>query len=250
MTMTAAGSTTDYAARVYDAVKIYGTPKSPIVALDDVTVGFPLSRLTAIIGASGSGKSALVRCASGLDRLTSGRAFIGDVELGRLDSTQLSLLRRDRIGFVFRAHNLLPTLTAEENVLLPLTLAKRRVDRVHMGSIVDAVGIGDRMRRQPGDLTPAEQLRTAIARALVTRPDIVFCDEPTGNLDTRSGGEVLFYLRSAVDQLHQTVVVATHDPHAASFADLVLFQSDGQIIDHMHQPTEDRILDRMKRLGD
>ena len=244
----AAGAPVPAAAAV-DAVKLYGTGEAAVRALDGVTVAFERSRFTAIMGPSGSGKSTLLHCLAGLDSLTSGDVRLGEQSLGRLSDKQLTLLRRDRMGFVFQAFNLLPTLTAAENIKLPLDLAVRSVDREWLDAVVRAVGLADRLDHTPAQLSGGQQQRVAAARALVTRPEIVFADEPTGALDSRSGAELLGFLRRAVDELGQTVVMVTHDPVAAGYADRVLFLADGRIVDEMAAPTAARVLDSMKRLG-
>ena len=216
-------------------------------ALRGVTVTFPAQRFTAIMGPSGSGKSTLMQCVAGLDRLTSGAVFIGETELSTLNKTELTLLRRDRLGFIFQQYNLIPTLTAKENVLLPLTLAARDVDHEWFDQIIRTVGLTQRLENLPSQLSGGQQQRVAVARALVPRPEIIFADEPTGALDSRTGMEILSFMRSAVDESGQTIVMVTHDPHAASYADNVLFLADGQIIDEMPNPTTDAVLDRMKR---
>jgi putative ABC transport system ATP-binding protein len=235
------------AARAVDAVKTYGVGETAVHALNGVTVTFPSQRFTAIMGPSGSGKSTLMQCVAGLDRLTSGATFIGDTELSRLTKTQLTLLRRDRLGFIFQQYNLIPTLDARENILLPLTLAQKAPEQAWFDQIVATVGLGDRLANLPSQLSGGQQQRVAVARALVPRPEIIFADEPTGALDSRTGAEILTFMRRAVDESGQTIVMVTHDPHAASYADNVLFLADGQIIDEMPSPTADRVLDRMKR---
>ncbi len=235
------------AARAVEAVKTYGAGDTAVHALAGVTVEFPRQRFTAIMGPSGSGKSTLMQCVAGLDRLTSGETFIGDTSLSTLTKTQLTLLRRDRLGFIFQQYNLIPTLTAEENILLPLTLAGEEPDRSWFDTIVATVGLGDRLDNLPSQLSGGQQQRVAVARALVPRPDIVFADEPTGALDSRTGMEILAFMRQAVDESGQTIVMVTHDPHAASYSDNVLFLADGAIIDEMSAPTAERVLDRMKR---
>jgi putative ABC transport system ATP-binding protein len=235
------------AARAVDAVKTYGTGEAAINALAGVTVTFPMGRFTAIMGPSGSGKSTLMQCVAGLDRLTSGSAFIGETELSGLSKTELTLLRRDRLGFIFQQYNLVSSLTARENIVLPLTLAGEDADPKWFDEIVGTVGLGNRLDNLPSQLSGGQQQRVAVARALVPRPDIVFADEPTGALDSRTGIEILTFMRSAVDTSGATIVMVTHDPHAASYADNVLFLADGQIIDEMPEPTADRVLDRMKR---
>ncbi len=243
---TAAGTA---AARMVSGSKIYGTGDTEVRALDGVDVEFERGRFTAIMGPSGSGKSTLMHCSAGLDDLTSGTVHIGDVELGDLSERDLTLLRRDKVGFVFQAFNLIPTLTAEENLTLPLDLAGRKPDASWMVNIIETVGLQDRLRHRPDELSGGQQQRVAVARALVSRPEIVFADEPTGNLDSITGGEVLDFLRGAVDDLGQTLVVVTHDASAAAMADRVLFLADGQIVDEMSNPDADRILDRIKAIG-
>jgi putative ABC transport system ATP-binding protein len=244
--MTATATTTRTAARVADAVKVYGTGDTAVRALDGVTLDFPAGRFTAIMGPSGSGKSTLLHCAAGLDTLTSGSAHIGDTELGALDDRRLTLLRRDRIGFVFQAFNLVPTLTVAENVRLPLDLAGRRGDPDWIDALIDVVGLRDRVHHRPSELSGGQQQRVAVARAFAGRPDVVFADEPTGNLDSRSGGEVLGLLGRAARETARTVVMVTHDPVAAAHADEVVFLADGRLVDRMAAPTADRVLDRMK----
>jgi putative ABC transport system ATP-binding protein len=234
-------------ARTVDAVKVYGEGDAAVRALDGVTVDFEGGRFTAIMGPSGSGKSTLMHCVAGLDTLTSGHAFIGDVELGRLSDKQLTLVRREQVGFVFQAFNLVPTLTAIENITLPLDLADKKPDQGWLDEVVRTVRLGDRLDHRPSELSGGQQQRVAIARALVTRPQIVFADEPTGNLDSRSSGEILDFMRRAVSDLGQTIVMVTHDPTAAGHADLVLFLSDGTIVDQMPAPTAERVLDRLKQ---
>ena len=245
--MTTTEVETAAAARAVDARKTYGKGDAEVHALAGVTVDFPAHKFTAIMGPSGSGKSTLMQCVAGLDRLTSGSAFIGDTDLSTLNKTQLTLLRRDRLGFIFQQYNLIPTLSAEENIILPLTLAGDDPDRAWFDTIVGTVGMKDRLKNLPSQLSGGQQQRVAVARALVPRPDIVFADEPTGALDSSTGTEILSFMRRAVDDSGQTIVMVTHDPHAASYADNVLFLADGQIIDEMAQPTTDRVLDRMKR---
>ena len=253
MTSTGTGdsttSTGTAAARMVGGSKIYGTGDTEVRALDGVDVAFERGRFTAIMGPSGSGKSTLMHCSAGLDDLTSGTVHIGDVELGDLSERDLTLLRRDKVGFVFQAFNLIPTLTAEENLTLPLDLAGRKPDASWMVNIIETVGLQDRLRHRPDELSGGQQQRVAVARALVSRPEIVFADEPTGNLDSITGGEVLDFLRGAVDNLGQTLVVVTHDASAAAMADRVLFLADGQIVDEMSNPDADRILDRIKAIG-
>jgi putative ABC transport system ATP-binding protein len=237
----------DVAARTVDAVKVHGTGDTAVRALDGVTLDFPAHRFTAIMGPSGSGKSTLMHCVAGLDTLTSGAAYLGEVELGAVGDGELTRLRRERVGFVFQAFNLLPTLTAVENVTLPLRLGGRRADPEWLDQVVTAVGLRDRLRHRPAELSGGQQQRVAVARALVTRPQIVFADEPTGNLDSRAGAEVLDLLRTAVDELGATVVVVTHDPVAAARADSVVFLADGRVVDHLADPTAATVLARLER---
>jgi putative ABC transport system ATP-binding protein len=237
------------AARAVAATKVYGSGDTAVMALDEVTVDLPAGRFTAIMGPSGSGKSTLLHCLAGLDSLTGGQVFVGDVELGTLSDRELTRLRRTRIGFVFQAFNLVPTLTARENVALPLSLAGRRPDPEWFDEVIATVGLGDRLGHRPSELSGGQQQRVAVARALASRPAIVFADEPTGNLDSRSGEEILGFLRRAVDEVDQTVVMVTHDPVAAAHADAVVFLADGHVVDHMADPRTDRVLDTIKRLG-
>jgi|TARA_B100001765_G_scaffold135235_1_gene85314 putative ABC transport system ATP-binding protein len=237
------------AARMTDGTKVYGSDDTEVRALDGVTVDFEQGKFTAIMGPSGSGKSTLMHCVAGLDDLTSGSVHIGDVELGSLSDRDLTLLRRDKVGFVFQAYNLLPTLTAAENTTLPLDLAGRRPDSGWMDQVVKAIGIADRLKHRPDELSGGQQQRVAVARALVSQPEIVFADEPTGNLDSKTGEEVLDFLRAAVEDLGQTMVMVTHDAGAAARAHRVLFLADGRIVDEMVEPTPDRILDHIKGLG-
>jgi len=237
------------AARAVEATKVYGAGSTAVLALDEVTVDFEAGRFTAIMGPSGSGKSTLMHCVAGLDSLSGGHVFVGDVDLGSLSDKELTRLRRDRIGFVFQAFNLVPTLTAGENIALPDRLAGRRPDTVWLDEVVTTVGLGDRLGHRPAELSGGQQQRVAVARAVAGRPDIVFADEPTGNLDSRSGAEILGFLRRAVDEMGQTVVMVTHDPRAAATADRALFLADGRIVDHLEAPTATTVLDRMSSLG-
>ncbi|GGP63231.1 ABC transporter ATP-binding protein [Streptomyces melanogenes] len=243
---TALRPTATAAARVVDAVKTYGAGDTEVRALDGVSVDFPAGRFTAIMGPSGSGKSTLMHCAAGLDTLTSGSAFIGGTDLSGLDDRALTLLRRERVGFVFQAFNLLPTLTVAENITLPLDLAGQRGDREWIDALVDTVGLRDRLHHRPAELSGGQQQRVAVARAFAGRPDVVFADEPTGNLDSRAGEEVLRLLGSTVRRTARTVVMVTHDPVAAAHADEVLFLADGRLVDRMPAPTAERVLDRLK----
>ncbi|MGW6704440.1 ABC transporter ATP-binding protein [Streptomyces sp. NPDC054956] len=239
-------SSAGVAACVTDLSKVYGSGDTRVVALDRVSVSFKEGEFTAIMGPSGCGKSTLMHCAAGLDSVSSGSVRIGTTELSALDDERLTRLRRDRVGFVFQAFNLLPTLTALENITLPLTVAGRRPDRQWLDRVVSMVGLRDRLGHRPGQLSGGQQQRVAVARALVSRPAIIFGDEPTGNLDSRAGGEVLGFLRDSVRELGQTVVMVTHDPVAAAHADRVVFLSDGRLVDEMVRPTAERVLDRMK----
>ncbi|MEV7121474.1 ABC transporter ATP-binding protein [Kitasatospora griseola] len=234
------------AARVEKAVKEYGVGDTRVRALDEVSVEFAAARFTAVMGPSGSGKSTLMHCAAGLDTLSDGRAWLGDTELSALGDRELTLLRRERIGFVFQAFNLVPTLTVRENITLPLDLGGAAPDPAWLDTLIEVVGLRDRLHHRPSQLSGGQQQRVAVARALAGRPQVVFADEPTGNLDSRSGGEVLGLLRSAVDTMHQSVVMVTHDPAAAAYADTVLFLADGRLVDTMQEPTAERVLDRMK----
>ena len=227
---------------------MYGKGDTQVVALDNVDVGFESQRLTAIMGPSGSGKSTLLHCMAGLDSVTAGDVRIGDTKISELSDKELTLLRRRRLGFIFQAFNLVPTLTAEENILLPLALGGHKPDPAWENEVVDSLQIGDRLRHRPSELSGGQQQRVAVARALVTRPDIIFADEPTGNLDSKSGHEVLGFLRSAVDNWHQTVVMVTHDPGAASFADVVLFLRDGQLVGRLDDPTADLVFNAIRSL--
>jgi len=236
------------AAEARDVVKVYGAGPAAVTALDHVSVSFATGRFSAIMGPSGSGKSTLMHCLAGLDRVTSGRIIIAGTELGPLNDRQLTNLRRDEVGFVFQAYNLLPTLNALENIMLPLDIAGRRPDQAWLDEVIDAVGLRDRLRHRPSELSGGQQQRVAAARALASRPKIVFADEPTGNLDSRSSGEVLGFLRRSVDEMGQTIVMVTHDPTAAGYADRVVFLADGRIVDEMTEPTAERVLDRMKTM--
>jgi putative ABC transport system ATP-binding protein len=238
------------AARVYDAYKTYGKGESEVHALDGVSVEFGTGRFTTIMGPSGSGKSTLLHSVAGLDHLTSGTVMIGDTDITKLDDRKLTQLRRDRIGFIFQAFNLVPTLTAAENITLPARLAGRKPDPAWFDHVVETVGLTNRLKHRPSELSGGQQQRVAVARALASRPEIIFADEPTGNLDSRAGGEVLRFMRQAVDDLGQTIVMVTHDPGAASNADRIVFLADGRVVDEMREPTAERVLDRMKRFGD
>ena len=238
------------AARSADAVKVYGRGDTAVRALDGITVSFGKGRFTAIMGPSGSGKSTLLHCMAGLDRLTSGHVYIGDVELGSLADRQLTLLRRNKVGFIFQSYNLVPTLSALDNIVLPLTIAGRKPDSAALDEVVRITGLGDRLSHRPSELSGGQQQRVATARALASRPDIIFADEPTGNLDSRAGAELLDFLRRTVSDLGQTIAMVTHDPLAAAHADRVVFLADGRIVDEMHSPTADGILGVMRHLGE
>jgi putative ABC transport system ATP-binding protein len=237
------------AARVIDAVKVYGDLATYVRALDGVSVDFERGRFTAIMGPSGSGKSTLLHCLAGLDDLTAGHVYVGGTHLGSLGDRRLTRLRRDRIGFVFQAFNLLPTLTAAENITLPLALAGRRPDPQWFDRVVDVMGLRDRLAHRPAQLSGGQQQRVAAARALLSRPELVLADEPTGNLDSRAGRELLSFLRRAVDDFGQTIVMVTHDPAAASYADRVLFLADGHVVDELRAPSSRRVIEHMQRLG-
>jgi putative ABC transport system ATP-binding protein len=239
-------TTTAVAARAVAATKVYGRGDRAVSALDGVFLDIPAGRFTAVMGPSGSGKSTLMHCLAGLDGLTSGEVYIGDTELGGLDDRALTRLRRERVGFVFQSFNLMPTLTAYENITLPYALAGRRPDRGWVERVVDSVGLGSRLRHRPAELSGGQQQRVAVARALATQPDLVFADEPTGNLDSVSGAEVLELLRAAVRETEQTVVMVTHDPVAAGYAEGVVFLSDGRVAGAMDAPTPERVLDALK----
>ncbi len=240
----------DAAVTVTDLVKVYGRGDTAVRALDGVTVDIEAGRFTAIMGPSGSGKSTLMHCAAGLDTVTSGRVAIGDADLTRLSDKQLTRLRRERIGFVFQSFNLLPTLTALQNITLPLSLAGRKPDRDWLDSLVGALGLADRLGHTPAQLSGGQQQRVACARALLGRPAVVFADEPTGNLDSRAGAEVLGFLRRSVRDLGQTVVMVTHDPVAAAYADRVIFLADGRLAGELTGPTAETVLDALKKMGE
>jgi putative ABC transport system ATP-binding protein len=237
------------AAGAVEAVKIYGRGENQVVALDNVTVAFEKSKFSAIMGPSGSGKSTLMHCLAGLDSLTSGAVYIGDTYLAKLNDKQLTELRRRAVGFIFQAYNLIPTLTAEENINLPLLLDGRSPDDQWFREVVTTVGLADRLRHRPSELSGGQQQRVAAARALNARPDVIFADEPTGNLDSHAGAEILDFMRRAVREYGQTIVMVTHDPGAASYADRVVFLNDGRIVDEMFNPTADTVLDRIKKIG-
>jgi putative ABC transport system ATP-binding protein len=230
--------------------KIYGQGQAAVTALDAISLDLPAGSFTAVMGPSGSGKSTLMHCLAGLDSVTSGQLWIGETEIGGMRDRQLTQLRRDRIGFVFQAFNLLPVLSAEANITLPLDIAGRRADQEWLATVIRTVGLSDRLRHRPSELSGGQQQRVAVARALVSRPDIVFADEPTGNLDSKASAEVLSLLRGSVREFGQTVVMVTHDPVAASYADRVVFLADGQIAGELEQPSPASVLDAMKNLGE
>jgi putative ABC transport system ATP-binding protein len=238
------------AARAVDLTKIYGTGETAVHALDGVSVEFGRGRFTAVMGPSGSGKSTLMHCMAGLDVPTSGQTYVGDQEVGSLDDRGLTELRRDRIGFVFQAFNLVPTLSALENITLPADLAGKTVDADWLAHLTDVLRITDRLSHRPSELSGGQQQRVACARALISKPDLVFGDEPTGNLDSKSSGEVLSFLRQSVTDHDQAVVMVTHDPRAAAYADRVVFLADGKIVGELESPTADTVLEQMKKLGD
>ncbi len=239
----------DHAASCIDLVKQYGNGTTAVRALDGVTVGFPRGRFTAVMGPSGSGKSTLMHCMAALDAPTSGTVLIGDTDVTGLKDRELTVLRRDRIGFVFQSFNLLPTLSAVENIVLPQRLAGREPERSWVDTVIATLGLDDRLSHRPAELSGGQQQRVAVGRALAGRPEIVFADEPTGNLDSASGADLLGFMRRSVDEFGQTIVMVTHDPQAAGYADTVVFLADGRIVDHMERPTAERVLDHMKRLG-
>jgi putative ABC transport system ATP-binding protein len=245
-----ATTTTGPAARAVGAGKVYGRGDTAVTALDQVSVDIAAGAFTAIMGPSGSGKSTLMHCLAGLDTVTSGQVIIGETDLAALSDTGLTKLRRERVGFVFQSFNLIPTLSAEENILLPMRLAGRDPDKAWVDQVIDTVGLRPRLGHKPSELSGGQQQRVAVARALAGRPEVLFADEPTGNLDSRSGVEVLGLLREAVDRFAQTVVMVTHDPVAAAWSDRVLFLADGRVVGHLDRPTAETVLERMKGLGD
>jgi putative ABC transport system ATP-binding protein len=243
---------TGIAARAVDAYKIYGNEAddTAVRALNGISVEFGEGAFSAIMGPSGSGKSTLLHCLAGLDTLTRGRIYLGDVEVTALSEKQLTLVRRERIGFVFQAYNLIPTLTALENITLPVALAGQKPDQRWLDTVVDTVGLRDRLSHRPSELSGGQQQRVAVARALVSRPHVIFADEPTGNLDSRAGAEILTFMQQAVREFGQTIIMVTHDPVAAGYANRAVFLNDGTIVDEMNAPTPEAILDRMKGLGE
>lgn len=246
--MSSETSDTGPAVRAVDLWKVYGSGEAQVIALRDVSVALERGRFTAIMGPSGSGKSTLMHCLAGLDTATRGEVYVGATALTRLTDNALTQLRRDKVGFIFQQFNLLPALTAHENIVLPLTIAGRKPDSAWYDTVVDAVSLRDRLGHKPAQLSGGQQQRVACARAMMTQPDVIFADEPTGNLDSRSGAEILTFLQRSVRDHGQTIVMVTHDPSAASHADRVIFLGDGQVVDELHQPTADAILDRIKKL--
>ena len=238
------------AARAVGATKIYGKGETEVKALDDISVEFERAAFTAIMGPSGSGKSTLLHCLAGLDSLTSGYVMLGDLNLSSLSEKELTKVRRDRIGFIFQAYNLVPTLNALENITLPLSLGRRDGDQAWIDKVIDTVRLRDRLKHRPSEMSGGQQQRVAVARALASRPDVIFADEPTGNLDSRASADILAFMRAAVSDFQQTIVMVTHDPLGASYADRVVFLADGKIVDELRQPTADGILDRMRKLGE
>ncbi len=237
------------AARSSEATKIYGAGETEVRALDNIDVAFPKGKFTAIMGPSGSGKSTLMHCMAGLDDLTSGKVFIGETDLTELNERELTLLRRSQIGFIFQAYNLVPTLNALENITLPLDLAGEKPDDSWVDKIVEVVSLKDRINHRPNELSGGQQQRVAVSRALASKPDIIFADEPTGNLDSKTGNEILEFMQLATKDLQQTIVMVTHDPVAASFSDQVIFLADGQVVGDLVDPTADGVLDQMRSIG-
>ncbi|PAZ13559.1 ABC transporter [Streptomyces sp. SA15] len=235
------------AARARGLTKAYGSGETTVLALDSVDVDIARGRFTAVMGPSGSGKSTMMHCLAGLDTVSAGQVWLGDTEITGLKERELTRLRRDRIGFMFQSFNLIPTLNAAENITLPMDIAGKRPDEKWLDQVIDTLGLRDRLKHRPSQLSGGQQQRVACARALASRPELIFADEPTGNLDSRAGLEVLGFLREAVDQLGQTVVMVTHDPGAAAHSDLVLFLADGRIVDEMERPTAEAVLERMKQ---
>jgi putative ABC transport system ATP-binding protein len=238
------------AVRGEHVTKIYGSGEAAVRALDDISVEFAAGRYTAIMGPSGSGKSTLLHCLAGLDRVTSGRVILGDMEISACSEKELTIVRRDKIGFVFQSYNLIPTLNAIENITLPLALAGRKPDRQWLDRVITTVGLADRLTHRPAELSGGQQQRVAVARALASRPKVIFADEPTGNLDSKASAEILSFMRQAVSELGQTIVMVTHDPVAAGYADRAVFLADGKIVDEMQSPTAETVIDRAKSLGE
>ena len=241
---------TQAAATATAASKFYGQGDSEVRALDGVTIAFEKGKFTAIMGPSGSGKSTLMHCVAGLDSLTSGSVAIGDTQLESLSDRELTTLRREQVGFIFQAFNLIPTLNAMENIMLPLSLGGQEGDMAWINQVIDTIGLRDRLEHRPSELSGGQQQRVAVARALASRPSVIFADEPTGNLDSKTGGEVLGFMRRAVTELGQTIVMVTHDANAASYADRIVFLKDGKIAGEMTEPNPEKVLDYLKHLGE
>ncbi|MCE2528297.1 MAG: ABC transporter ATP-binding protein [Acidimicrobiia bacterium] len=236
------------AARAEGVTKVYGWGDTRVTALDNLSVGFASGEFTAVMGPSGSGKSTLMHCMAGLDSVTDGSVFIGDKDLSTLSDRQLTKLRRERVGFIFQAYNLVPTLSASENITLPLDLAGAKIDQSWFDSVVETLGVADRLKHRPSELSGGQQQRVAAARAMVSRPELIFADEPSGNLDSKASADLLTFLRSAVKDHAQTIVMVTHDANAAGYADRIVFLADGRVVDSMADPNPERILDRLKSL--
>ena len=243
-------NSTNIAARAESASKIYGSGENEVRALDSVSVSFERGKFSAIMGPSGSGKSTLMHCVAGLDALTSGKVFIGETDLSELSDKEITKLRREKVGFVFQSFNLIPTLNAYENITLPLSLGKKLGDEAWIKQVIDTISLNDRLNHRPSELSGGQQQRVAVARALATQPEIIFADEPTGNLDSKSGSDILKFMRRAVTDLKQTIVMVTHDAVSASYADHIVFLADGKIAGEMTQPTPDKVLDYLKHLGE
>ncbi len=241
---------TTTAARAVGASKIYGSGETAVHALDSIDVEFERAKFTAIMGPSGSGKSTLLHCLAGLDRLTSGQVYLGELEISALSERELTRVRRDRIGFIFQSFNLIPTLDAYENITLPMALGGHEPDSEWVSKVIATVGLQNQLKHRPSELSGGQQQRVAVARALASRPEVIFADEPTGNLDSKSSSDILEFMQRAVKDFRQTIVMVTHDPHAASYADRVVFLVDGRVIDELLAPTADAVLDRMRKLGD
>lgn len=238
------------AARAESASKIYGSGENEVKALDNVSVSFERGKFSAIMGPSGSGKSTLMHCIAGLDALTEGNVFIGDTDLSQLNDKEITKLRREKIGFIFQSFNLIPTLNAYENITLPLTLGKKSGDDAWIKQVIDTISLKDRLDHRPSELSGGQQQRVAVARALATQPEIIFADEPTGNLDSKSGSDILKFMRRAVTDLKQTIVMVTHDAVSASYADRIVFLADGHVAGEMFEPTPEKVLDYLKHLGE
>ena len=247
---TTTSPTTTLAARAVNASKIYGQGDTQVRALNEISVDFQRAKFTAIMGPSGSGKSTLLHCLAGLDRVTSGHVYLGDIDISALPEKELTKVRRDRIGFIFQSYNLIPTLDALENVTLPMSLGGHNPDTAWLDQVIDTVGLRDRLKHRPSELSGGQQQRVAVARALASRPEVIFADEPTGNLDSKSSADILEFMRRAVDEYQQTIVMVTHDPRAAAYADQVVFLADGRIVDALQSPSADAILDKMRKLGE